>query len=694
MLEPNNTAPYAAAANGASSNRPKPTQRPLKVPAGHVLFRLLCHASRVGGVIGKSGAIIKQLQHETASKIRVEDSPRGAADERVVVVVGSSAANGRIALGKGEGCEVSSAQEAVVRVFERIVDVAAEADGVAAASGVVSCRLLAENGQAGAVIGKGGKVVENIRKETGCRIRVLSSDKSPHGEEIIEAGFVSIDVSDHVARYFIQMLMRSWDSQKGMVFATMNLFSFSSGEENLEKGIACAGSWKSIEGDILGVKKALVAVSRCLQDCPLDDRAKMAGGSRPVGLVPQETFQDLSVDLPQRISVPPSMPASSFTHASKGRPFLRESERAPNLELRTQPQEVGFRFLCPSDRVGAVIGKGGTIVRALQNETGASISVGAPVAECDERLITVTAMENPESRYSPAQNAVVLVFSRSMEAGAEKGLDLSSSKGSPVLARLVVHLNQVGCLLGKGGAIISEMRKTTGAFIRIIGNDQAPKCASQNDEIVQITGEFVNVRDALYNVTSRLRDNLFSSRITNGAGTRSSSSVVTEASPYGRARDPSSLGLPKSVGVSHNFNVHSVTHSMNQLGLSHHNDRPSSPRLWESQTVAGMDPRSIVDVGKGPTSIKGGIELGSGGRSAIVTNTTVEIIVPENVIGCVYGENGSNLARLRQISGAKVTVHEPHPGTTTDMMVVISGTPDETQAAQSLLQAFILTGSS
>ncbi|KAK9286522.1 hypothetical protein L1049_014920 [Liquidambar formosana] len=82
-----------------------------------------------------------------------------------------------------------------------------------------------------------------------------------------------------------------------------------------------------------------------------------------------------------------------------------------------------------------------------------------------------------------------------------------------------------------------------------------------------------------------------------------------------------------------------------------------------------------------------------GSRSAIVTNTTVEIVVPENVIGSVYGENGSNLARLRQISGAKVTVHEPRPGTR-ERIIVISGTPDETQAAQSLLQAFILTGSS
>jgi hypothetical protein len=46
-----------------------------------------------------------------------------------------------------------------------------------------------------------------------------------------------------------------------------------------------------------------------------------------------------------------------------------------------------------------------------------------------------------------------------------------------------------------------------------------------------------------------------------------------------------------------------------------------------------------------------------------------------------------------QISGAKVVIHEPRPGTS-DRTIVLSGSPDETQAAQSLLQAFILNGSS
>lgn len=45
-----------------------------------------------------------------------------------------------------------------------------------------------------------------------------------------------------------------------------------------------------------------------------------------------------------------------------------------------------------------------------------------------------------------------------------------------------------------------------------------------------------------------------------------------------------------------------------------------------------------------------------------------------------------------QISGAKVVVHQPHPGSS-ERIIVISGSPDETQAAQSLLQSFILSGS-
>lgn len=185
MSDPN-LIPNPNSLNGPSSKRSKkPAAQPLIVPPGHVAFRLLCHASRIGGVIGKSGSVIKQLQQATGSKIRVEDAPAESPD-RVVAVVAPSALAGKVSLkspiggggedgGGGEEMEVSRAQEALLKVFDRILEVAAESGAVGVGGvGVVSCRLLADAAQAGSVIGKGGKVVEKIRKDSGSKIRVLT----------------------------------------------------------------------------------------------------------------------------------------------------------------------------------------------------------------------------------------------------------------------------------------------------------------------------------------------------------------------------------------------------------------------------------------------------------------------------------------------------------------------------------------
>ncbi|XP_027339729.1 KH domain-containing protein HEN4-like isoform X2 [Abrus precatorius] len=649
--DPNPFSPNGSSKRSRSSKPPPP---PLSIPPGHVAFRLLCNASRIGGVIGKSGAIIKTLQRSTGSKIRVEDAPAESPD-RVILVIADSALGGKVLLNE-DTVEMSKAQEALLKVFDRILDVAAETEGVEVGDRVMSCRLVVDAAQASSVIGRGGKVVEKIKKDTGCKIRVLT-DNLP----------LCISFSDEIIE---------------------------------------------IEGKVSSVKKALVAVSQRLQDCPPVDRAKVVG-SKPYEMVqhealvalpretytaaPRETFTAApretlnavsreSVDhMLLRSSTLSTLSSTSNSYATGVHSLPVEVNRVSSLEPRTLQQEVTFRILCPNDRVGGVIGKGGSIVRALQSETGTMISIGPAVAECEDRLITITASENPESRYSPAQKAAVLVFSRCVEAGLEKGLDSGLNMGSSVTARLAVPSSQVGCLLGKGGVIVSEMRKATGASIRIIGADQVPKCASDNDQVVQISGEFSNVQDALYNATGRLRDNLFIST-QNSAGTRSFSSLQVDTSPYGRLRDVVPLGSQPASATSHSLSRHTFAQGIDHRPLSRNLERPSSPGFWMPSS------RGINDVSWGLKSRKGGLELVSGSKSAIVTNTIIEIVVPDDTIDSVYGENGSNLARLRQISGAKVVVHEPRPGTS-ERTIVISGSPDETQAAQSLLQAFILSGS-
>ncbi|KAI7729592.1 hypothetical protein M8C21_011069 [Ambrosia artemisiifolia] len=524
--------------------------------------------------------------------------------------------------------EVSDAQEALVRVFERILTVAAESDGCYyAPGGVVSCRLLVSTEVVGGLIGKGGRVVEKIKRDTGCKIRVFSQEWLPGcakpADELVE-----------------------------------------------------------IEGGVVAVKRALIAVSGRIQDCPPPDKSRNGFGK------PDNRLQNGHVDpfhqarpnngsnpmMPNRhvdhfaphnglnpVSSNRHMdslpPASSADYASGGSRFgPLGAETSPNQHL------IAFRILCHGDLAGGVIGSGGTIVRALENQTGASISVAYPVPGSVERLITITATESPESQNSPAQNAVILVFNRFVETAYQKGLD-SPLSGTPISARLVIPHYQMGCLLGRGGSIMADMRKVTGAFIKIVNGSNFPGCASETDEVVLMTGEFVNVRDALYSVTTRLRKHLFAS----------------SSKTHRRG-----MGQPP-------VDMHSsLTQSMDNLRLSNNVDHPSSSGPWQSQAGAGNSMNGH-DSDRGSTSGKGGsgIELVRGGRSAIITNTTFEIMVPENDIGCVYGENGSNLTRLRQISGAQVVVHEPG-SRNADYVVVISGTPDQTQSAQSLLQAFML----
>ncbi|KAJ6377900.1 hypothetical protein OIU78_028178 [Salix suchowensis] len=661
-------------ASKRSKTQPSTSAAPSTVPSGHVWFRLLCHESRIGGVIGKGGNIIKGLQQQTGAKIRIEDAPLESLD-RVITIVGSVTQSAVLFGGNESSIEVSKGQEALVRVFERILEVGVESDSVA--GGVVSCRLLAEMSSIGAVIGKGGKIVEKIKKDCGCKVKIL------------------IDKLHACA---------------------------SSNEEMIE-----------IEGNASAVKKGLVAVSRRLQDCQPVDKTRVIS-SKPVEAVSRVSLPEVGVEiLPQQSAVlptigqhsvaPPAVAKSSIDYSSRAHLFLSGSERVSTLDTSTPQQPVVFRILCNNDRVGGVIGRGGNIVTAIQNETGAAISIGPKVAECNERLITVTASENPESRYSAAQKTVVLVFSRVVESIIEKGLDPGSSEGSAVSARLVVSPNQVGCLLGKGGTIISEMGKATSTSIRIIGRDQGnPKCMPGTDHVVEILGDFLNVKDSIYHVTGRLRDNLFSS-IPGTPGARSSSSVLAETSPYVRLMDPARDAMRDSlrdpsweplrdimrdplrdplkdimrdplrdplrdimrdplrdplrdelreplrepvrdplrglgrgslrergrdsamVGISHNLNRQTViSQSMNHLEKDH----PPSPRLWGSQTIPGVNPQGISDL-SGGLPFKAGLGRVSGGKSAFVTNTTVEIIVPEHAFGSVYAENGSNLARLRQV---------------------------------------------
>ncbi|RVW52117.1 hypothetical protein CK203_095083 [Vitis vinifera] len=68
-------------------------------------------------------------------------------------------------------------------------------------------------------------------------------------------------------------------------------------------------------------------------------------------------------------------------------------------------------------------------------------------------------------------------------------------------------INQIGCVIGKGGQIIQSIRSESGAQIRILKDDHLPSCSLSSNELIQISREPFIVRKILYQIASRLHDN-------------------------------------------------------------------------------------------------------------------------------------------------------------------------------------------
>lgn len=52
--------------------------------------------------------------------------------------------------------------------------------------------------------------------------------------------------------------------------------------------------------------------------------------------------------------------------------------------------KMSFRLMCPEIKAGAVIGRGGSIVKGLQQDTGCEIDIADRQVDADERIILIS----------------------------------------------------------------------------------------------------------------------------------------------------------------------------------------------------------------------------------------------------------------------------------------------------------------
>ena len=182
----------------------------------------------------------------------------------------------------------------------------------------------------------------------------------------------------------------------------------------------------------------------------------------------------------------------------------RLNSRHDDTSMSSEPIETIYRILCPVKKIGSVLGRGGDIVKTLREETKSKIRVADSIPGADERVIIIFNYQNHSERadeaaenissdglgsmkpHCPAQDALLKIHDKIVADEFHDGVaNKESESADDVTARILVQGNQVGCLLGKGGSIIQQLRNDTGAGIRVLPSENLPQCALKSDELVQ-----------------------------------------------------------------------------------------------------------------------------------------------------------------------------------------------------------------
>lgn len=134
-----------------------------------------------------------------------------------------------------------------------------------------------------------------------------------------------------------------------------------------------------ITGGVEAVRKALQSVSQQLLENPPRDYESLAANS--AGLSSHSFGQ-----------VPPHNHSFASGSHDIAAPALipKFHDGAIHGRMRPLQEMLTFRLLCPAERVGNIIGKGGAIIKALQQETACEIKVLEGNPDSEECVIVIS----------------------------------------------------------------------------------------------------------------------------------------------------------------------------------------------------------------------------------------------------------------------------------------------------------------
>ncbi|CAN0859990.1 RNA-binding KH domain-containing protein PEPPER [Linum grandiflorum] len=404
-------------------------------------------------------------------------------------------------------------------------------------------------------------------------------------------------------------------------------------------------------------------------------------------LVPAATVEQSEHDAPPGLAPAAAdeegTEAVGVSEANEGMEVALQTEAAAAQQAPPKwpgwPGHNVFRLIVPVAKVGSIIGRKGELIKKMCEETRARIRILEAPQSTPDRIVLISGKEEPEAPLSPAMDAVLRVFKRVSDLSIVEGANTTAAAASAAAfgsIKLLVGSSQAINLIGKQGSTIRSIQESSGASVRVLLEDESPSYAASDERLVEIHGESLKVLSALESIIGQLRKFLVDSSVIPIFEKTYTSAISQERSadtkPDRLQTSLQSVSAPQT-GMSYDYSLSlkrdpslfdsqtRVEQRILQSGLS----------LYGQEHALGLRPTTL-----GHASVP------------IVTQVTQTMKVPLSYAGDIIGVDGSNIAYIRRVSGAVLTIQESR-GFPDEIIVEIKGTTSEVDKAQLLIQEFV-----
>ncbi|KAM4669485.1 poly(rC)-binding protein 3 isoform 4-T4 [Amazona ochrocephala] len=325
-----------------------------------------------------------------------------------------------------------------------------------------------------------------------------------------------------------------------------------------------------------------------------------------------------------------------------------------------------IRLLMHGKEVGSIIGKKGETVKKMREESGARINISE--GNCPERIVTIT---GPTDAIFKAFAMIAYKFEEDITNSMSNS---TATSKPPVTLRLVVPASQCGSLIGKGGSKIKEIRESTGAQVQVAGDmlpnstERAVTISGTPDAIIQCVKQICVVMLEVQSVTKGVKY------------------LGTQKPP--QPAPPAALGAVERVSypspsVAYTIQGQYAIPHPDQLTKLHQLAMQQTPFTPLGQTTPAFPGEKLpLHSSEEAQNLMGQ----SSGLDASPPASTHELTIPNDLIGCIIGRQGTKINEIRQMSGAQIKIANATEGSS-ERQITITGTPANISLAQYLINA-------